>query len=68
MVPAAVVDEAIADILPLLERGDILIDGGNSYDVDHIRRAKEPAREASTTWTSAERVAPPGGWHDPVTN
>ena len=43
MVPAAVVDQAIADLLPLLEQGDILIDGGNSYYVDDIRRAKELA-------------------------
>ena len=43
MVPAAVVDKSIADILPLLERGDILIDGGNSYYIDDIRRAKELA-------------------------
>jgi 6-phosphogluconate dehydrogenase len=41
MVPAAVVDRTIADLLPLLEAGDILIDGGNSYYVDDIRRAKE---------------------------
>src|SRR6516225_7098090 len=41
MVPAAVVDQSIADLLPLLESGDILIDGGNSYYVDDIRRAKE---------------------------
>jgi 6-phosphogluconate dehydrogenase len=40
MVPAAVVDETIADLLPRLERGDILIDGGNSYYVDDIRRAR----------------------------
>ena len=43
MVPAAVVDETINDLLPLLEAGDILIDGGNSYYVDDIRRAKELA-------------------------
>jgi 6-phosphogluconate dehydrogenase len=43
MVPAAVVDNTIADILPHLEPGDILIDGGNSYYVDDIRRAKELA-------------------------
>ena len=43
MVPAAVVDQSIADILPHLEPGDILIDGGNSYYVDDIRRAKELA-------------------------
>jgi 6-phosphogluconate dehydrogenase len=41
MVPAAVVDSAIADLEPMLEPGDILIDGGNSYYVDDIRRAKE---------------------------
>ncbi len=43
MVPAAVVDDTIADLLPLLDEGDILIDGGNSYYVDDIRRAKELA-------------------------
>jgi len=41
MVPAAAVDETISDILPALEAGDILIDGGNSYYIDDIRRAKE---------------------------
>jgi 6-phosphogluconate dehydrogenase len=41
MVPAAVVDETIAKILPSLEAGDILIDGGNSYYIDDIRRAKQ---------------------------
>lgn len=41
MVPAAVVDKTIADLLPHLESGDILIDGGNSYYVDDVRRAKE---------------------------
>ena len=43
MVPAAVVDRFIADLCPLLEAGDALIDGGNSYYVDDIRRAKELA-------------------------
>jgi 6-phosphogluconate dehydrogenase len=43
MVPAAVVDATIAELAPLLERGDILIDGGNSYYVDDIRRARELA-------------------------
>jgi 6-phosphogluconate dehydrogenase len=43
MVPAAVVDKTIADLLPHLEAGGILIDGGNSYYVDDIRRAKELA-------------------------
>ena len=41
MVPAAVVDQSIAELLPLLEAGDILIDGGNSYYIDDIRRAKQ---------------------------
>src|SRR5262245_56936563 len=43
MMPAAIVDEIIAGLLPHLEPGDILIDGGNSYYVDDIRRAKELA-------------------------
>src|ERR1700676_5221192 len=41
MVPAAAVDQNIADLLPHLEADEILIDGGNSYYVDDIRRAKE---------------------------
>ena len=41
MVPAAVVDQTIAELLPHLEPGDILIDGGNSYYVDDIKRAKD---------------------------
>jgi len=43
MVPAAVVDQSIADLSHFLEPGDVLIDGGNSYYVDDIRRAKELA-------------------------
>jgi len=45
MVPAAVVDRSIADLLPHLDAGDILIDGGNSYYIDDIRRAKELAKK-----------------------
>jgi 6-phosphogluconate dehydrogenase len=41
MIPAAVVDQTIAEIAPHLEKGDILIDGGNSYYIDDIRRSKE---------------------------
>src|SRR5215467_8824715 len=41
MVPAAAVDATIADLVPHLSAGDILIDGGNSYYIDDIRRAKE---------------------------
>src|ERR671919_2475004 len=43
MVPAAVVDKTIADLLPHLDAEDVLIDGGNSYYIDDIRRAKELA-------------------------
>jgi 6-phosphogluconate dehydrogenase len=46
MVPAAAVDETIARLVPLLEAGDIVIDGGNSYYVDDIRRAKALAPKA----------------------
>jgi 6-phosphogluconate dehydrogenase len=41
MVPAAVVDSTLTDLVPLLDKGDIVIDGGNSYYKDDIRRAKE---------------------------
>src|SRR6202789_716921 len=41
MVPAGVVDQSIGSLVPLLEAGDIIIDGGNSYYIDDIRRAKE---------------------------
>ena len=41
MVPAAAVDETVTGLLPHLDAGDILIDGGNSYYIDDIRRAKE---------------------------
>jgi 6-phosphogluconate dehydrogenase len=40
MVPAAVVDQTIGELSPLLEKGDTIIDGGNSYYVDDIERAK----------------------------
>ena len=43
MVPAAFVEQLITDILPQLEPGDILVDGGNSYYVDDMRRAKDLA-------------------------
>ena len=43
MVPAAVVDKTISDLLPLLGAGDTIIDGGNSYYIDDIRRAKDLA-------------------------
>jgi 6-phosphogluconate dehydrogenase len=43
MVPAGAVDDMVGKLTPLLSAGDILIDGGNSYYVDDIRRAKELA-------------------------
>jgi 6-phosphogluconate dehydrogenase len=41
MVPAAAVDETLHDLCPHMQRGDIIVDGGNSYYVDDIRRARE---------------------------
>ena len=41
MVPAAVVDPTLKDLIPLLEREDVIIDGGNTYYHDDIRRAAE---------------------------
>jgi 6-phosphogluconate dehydrogenase len=43
MVPAGVVDENVSALAPLLKEDDILIDGGNSYYIDDLRRAKELA-------------------------
>jgi 6-phosphogluconate dehydrogenase len=43
MVPAAVTDASIAELVPLLAKGDCIIDGGNSYYIDDIRRARELA-------------------------
>jgi len=45
MIPGAFVDPLIADLLPHLDAGDILIDGGNSYYVDDLRRAQELAEQ-----------------------
>jgi len=45
MVPAAVVDKSIVDLVSHLQRGDTIIDGGNSYYKDDIRRAKELSRK-----------------------
>ncbi len=43
MIPAGIVDRVLADLVPLVKAGDVLIDGGNSYYIDDIRRAKELA-------------------------
>jgi 6-phosphogluconate dehydrogenase len=48
MIPAGFVDDTIAKILPHLAPEDILIDGGNSYYIDDIRRAKELTPKGST--------------------
>jgi 6-phosphogluconate dehydrogenase len=45
MVPAAVVDDTLAELVPLLARGDIVIDGGNSYYIDDIRRSQALAEQ-----------------------
>jgi 6-phosphogluconate dehydrogenase len=57
MVPAGVVDETISHVAPLLEPGDILIDGGNSYYIDDIRLAKDLLAATCITWMSARVVA-----------
>jgi 6-phosphogluconate dehydrogenase len=41
MVPAAAVDDTLRELLPRLQAGDIVIDGGNSYYIDDLRRAKD---------------------------
>ena len=43
MVPAAVTDETLNEVVSRLQKGDIVIDGGNSHYIDDIRRAKELA-------------------------
>ena len=45
MLPAAVVDQTLEDLVPLLQKDDILIDGGNSCYVDDMRRAKKFAAQ-----------------------
>ena len=49
MIPAGVVDGMIKQLVPLLEPGDIIIEGGNSYYVDDLRRAKTVA-ESQLKW------------------
>ena len=62
MIPAGVVEQTIAEIVPHLESGDILIDGGNSYYIDDIRRAKDLAPKGIhyvDVGTSGHRAPPP---------
>ena len=44
MVPAGIVDDVVAELAPHLEEGDTIVDGGNSYYVDDLRRAERAAR------------------------
>ena len=61
MVPAAVVDATIGELLPLLTSGDILIDGGNSYYVDDIRRGTGARLPRASTTSTSEPAAASGG-------
>jgi 6-phosphogluconate dehydrogenase len=60
MVPAAVVDGVLADLVKALEPGDIVIDGGNSWYRDDIVRRSSSRRRACTTSTSAPAAAVAG--------
>ena len=69
MIPAAAVDGVIRDLTPLLARGDVLIDGGNSHYVDDIRRASElealglhylDVGTSGGVWGRRERLLPDG--------
>ena len=62
MVPAAAVDPTLKALVPLLEHDDMVIDGGNSYYHDDIRRAAELGRAVFniSTWAPA---AESGGWN-----
>ena len=62
MVPAAVVDKTIADLLPHLEAEDVLIDGGNSYYIATSGAPRNWRRRKSTMSTSAPAAAC-GGWN-----
>ena len=58
MVPAGIVDTVVSELAPHLEEGDTIVDGGNSYYVDDLRRAKPSCATAgSTTSTSASAAA-----------
>jgi 6-phosphogluconate dehydrogenase (decarboxylating) len=60
MVPAGAVDETIADLLPHLARGDILIDGGNSYYIDSA--APRSWRPRESTMSTSAPAAVSGDW------
>ena len=61
MVPAGVVDATLADLVPLLQSGDTIIDGGNSYYHDDLAAPPNLARGASTTLTWGPAAAS-GDW------
>jgi len=65
MVPAGVVDRPSQIFCPISERGDILIDGGNSYYIDDILRGKELAPKGITMPMSAPAAAF-GGWSSAI--
>ena len=60
MLPAAIVDSTLDQLVPLLDSDDAVIDGGNSYYRDDITRAKQLAREAESTTSTAGRAAVSG--------
>jgi len=62
MVPATIVDEVLAQLVPLLEAGDIVIDGGNSYYRDDIRRAAE-LRQHGVHYVDVAPAAASRGWN-----
>ena len=59
MLPAAVVDQELANLKPLLAPGDVVIDGGNSYYRDDMRRGAELEGRGFTIWMSAPAAASP---------
>ena len=63
MVPAAAMDNVIADLVPHLESGDILIDGGNSYFVMTSGAQRNSRRREFTMWTWG-RAAASGAWKE----
>src|SRR5258708_20176293 len=57
MVPAAVVEQTVADLSSRFKRDDIIVDGGNSYYIDDIRRAESLAAHGIHSLASATRAA-----------
>jgi 6-phosphogluconate dehydrogenase len=63
MIPAVAVDQTLSDLAPLMQTGDIIIDGGNSYYIDDIRR-KRNLRPKAFTMSIAEQAAESGDWSE----